>query len=115
MTTKIAIDRPIVERCFLMNLDRREDRLKEWMEQLPDPWPFPHPERFAAIDGRRVATPPQWRAGNGAWGCYRSHALILEKCLIERIDSYVVSVANIFMPASTRPTKSASTFTGRTT
>ncbi|WP_442511654.1 sulfotransferase [Novipirellula sp. SH528] len=90
MTTKIAIDRPIVERCFLMNLDRREDRLKEWMEQLPDPWPFPHPERFTAIDGRRVATPPQWRAGNGAWGCYRSHALILEKCLIERIDSYVV-------------------------
>ncbi|MGB7323991.1 MAG: hypothetical protein WBD31_03910, partial [Rubripirellula sp.] len=42
-------------------------------------WPFPEPERFAAIDGRRVATPPQWRAGNGAWGCYRSHLLILEK------------------------------------
>jgi len=48
----------IVERCFLMNLDRREDRLKEWLQQLPDPWPFPQPERFAAIDGRRCATPP---------------------------------------------------------
>jgi hypothetical protein len=58
----------IVERCFLMNLDRREDRLKEWLQQLPDPWPFPQPERFAAIDGRRCATPPQWKAGNGAWG-----------------------------------------------
>ncbi|TWU39311.1 sulfotransferase [Novipirellula artificiosorum] len=80
----------IVDRCFLINLDRREDRLREWMRQLPQPWPFPKPERFAAIDGRRVPTPPQWRAGNGAWGCYRSHALILEKCLIEGGDSYVV-------------------------
>jgi len=60
------------------------------MQQLPQPWPLPQPERFAAIDGRRVATPPQWRAGNGAWGCYRSHLLILEKCLLEGIDSYVV-------------------------
>jgi hypothetical protein len=57
----------IVERCFLMNFNRREDRLKEWLQQLPDPWPFPQPERFAAIDGRRCATPPQWKAGNGAW------------------------------------------------
>jgi hypothetical protein len=60
----------IVERCFLMNLDRRDDRLHEWMQQLPQPWPFPDVERFAAIDGRRLATPEQWRAGNGAWGCY---------------------------------------------
>jgi GR25 family glycosyltransferase involved in LPS biosynthesis len=80
----------IVERCFLMNLDRRDDRLHEWMQQLPQPWPFPDVERFAAIDGRRLATPEQWRAGNGAWGCYRSHLLILEKCLLEGIDSYVV-------------------------
>jgi hypothetical protein len=39
--------------------------------------------RNCPIDGRRLATPPQWRAGNGAWGCYRSHLLILEKCLLE--------------------------------
>ena len=86
----IKLPNKIVERCFLINLDRRDDRLREWMQQLPQPWPFPDPERFAAIDGRRLATPPQWRAGNGAWGCYRSHLLILEKCLLEGIDSYVV-------------------------
>ena len=86
----IKLPNKIVERCFLINLDRRDDRLREWMQQLPQPWPFPDPERFAAIDGRRLATPPQWKAGNGAWGCYRSHTLILEKCLLEGIDSYVV-------------------------
>jgi hypothetical protein len=42
----------IVERCFLINLDRREDRLTEWLAQLPQPWPFPEPERFAAIDSQ---------------------------------------------------------------
>ena len=88
-TTRIEPRFP-VERCFLINLDRRDDRLRQWMGQLPRPWPLPQPERFAAIDGKRVATPPQWRAGNGAWGCYRSHLLILEKCLLEGIDSYVV-------------------------
>ncbi|WP_430454890.1 glycosyltransferase family 25 protein [Rhodopirellula europaea] len=80
----------IVQRCFLVNLDQRPDRLREWVDQLPTPWPFPEPERFPAIDGRRVPPPTHWRAGNGAWGCYRSHCLILEKCLSEGIDSYVV-------------------------
>ncbi len=89
-TTLLQPNNNIVQRCFLINLDRREDRLREWLEQLPQPWPFPAPERFAAIDGRRLATPPQWKAGQGAWGCYRSHLLILEKCLSEGIDSYVV-------------------------
>lgn len=60
-TMKLTTNKQIVERCFLINLDRREDRLYEWLVQLPQPWPFPEPERFAAIDGRRVATPPQKR------------------------------------------------------
>ncbi len=89
MTTTLK-STEIVQRAFLVNLDRRDDRLRQWLGQLPKPWPFPEPERFPAIDGRRLATPPQWRAGNGAWGCYRSHLLILEKCLLEGIDSYVV-------------------------
>lgn len=58
-TTALSFSGPpkIVERCFLMNLDRRDDRLREWMQQLPQPWPFPDVERFAAIDGRKLATP----------------------------------------------------------
>jgi GR25 family glycosyltransferase involved in LPS biosynthesis len=80
----------IVERCFLINLERRDDRLKEWTYQVPASWPFPDVERFVAIDGRKLTTPPQWRAGGGAWGCFRSHLLILERCLLEGISSYVV-------------------------
>lgn len=80
----------IVDRCFLINLDRRPDRLKQWFEQLPVDWPFPQPERVAAIDGGRLATPQQWNCGPGAWGCFRTHLQILEKCLQENISSYVV-------------------------
>jgi GR25 family glycosyltransferase involved in LPS biosynthesis len=80
----------IVEAAFLINLDRRSDRLGDWMKQLPNPWPFPEPERYVAIDGKRIPTPPQWKNGNGAWGCYRSHLNILERCLMEGIESYVV-------------------------
>lgn len=80
----------VVERCFLINLDRRPDRLKTWIEQRPDPWPFPEVERFAAVDGQKCVTPSHWKAGRGAWGCYRSHLTILEKCLQEGVESYVV-------------------------
>lgn len=80
----------IPQRCFLINLDRRQDRYKEWLEQRPEPWPFAEVERYRAIDGKLVPTPTQWRNGQGAWGCYRSHLNILEKCLMEEVTSYVV-------------------------
>ena len=38
-------------------------------------------EPFNAIIGDLVNPPPFWSAGNGAWGCYRSHLGIIEKCL----------------------------------
>ncbi len=57
----------IVERCFLMNLDRRDDRLHERMQQLPPALAISRCRAISAIDGRRLATPEQWRAGNGAW------------------------------------------------
>ena len=44
----------VVDRCFLINLDGREDRLREWLDQLPNPWPFSEPERFAAINRRCI-------------------------------------------------------------
>jgi hypothetical protein len=85
-----TVSSSIVDRCYLINLDRRADRLQEWLAQLPESWPFPAPERIVALDGRRIATPPQWKNGQGAWGCYRSHCQILENCLVEGIDSYAV-------------------------
>lgn len=78
------------EKTYLINMDRRVDRLNEFNETLPDPWPFPEVERYRAVDGSKVPTPPQWKNGNGAWGCYRSHLNILEDCLMNGVSSYVV-------------------------
>lgn len=69
------------EKVFCVNLDRREDRWEEFIQRLPDDWPFQMPERFAAIDGKKVPAPKWWKQGNGAWGCYRSHLRILEEAM----------------------------------
>lgn len=60
------------------------------MESLPNDWPFLKPERFAAVDGQHVPPPAWWRGGTGAWGCYRSHLAILEKCLNEEFHSALI-------------------------
>lgn len=65
------------EKVYCISLDRRIDRWKEFTEQFPT-----HPiERFKAIDGKLVKHPEWWKAGGGAWGCYRSHLAILENIL----------------------------------
>lgn len=74
------------ERVYIINLDRRPDRFKEFMESLQD-WPFKQPIRFAAIDGKQVKPPEYWQAGPPAWGCFRSHLQIIETCLNEGVNS----------------------------
>jgi GR25 family glycosyltransferase involved in LPS biosynthesis len=78
------------ERVYVINLPRREERLKAFYENLPANWPFLRPERYDAIDGG-LATPPEWwNGGNGAWGCYRAHLRILEDCLSREINSVLI-------------------------
>ncbi len=78
------------ERCFVINLDIRRDRLNEFYDRLPEDFPWGKPERWQAIHGDSVKHPDWWTAGNGAWGCYKSHLNILEYCLNNHIDSYCV-------------------------
>lgn len=78
------------ERCFVINLDVRRDRLQQFYDRLPNNFPWGKPERWQAIHGDSVKHPDWWTAGNGAWGCYKSHLNILEYCLNNRIDSYTV-------------------------
>lgn len=78
------------ERVVCINLDRRADRWAKFVEDLPEDWPFGEVERYAAVDGQRCQHPSWWRAGRGAWGCYRSHLNIIEECLNRGIESLLL-------------------------
>jgi GR25 family glycosyltransferase involved in LPS biosynthesis len=78
------------ERCFVINLDVRKDRLQQFYDRLPKNFPWGIPERWQAIHGDSVKHPDWWTAGNGAWGCYKSHLNILEYCLNNNVESYTV-------------------------
>lgn len=68
-------------RVFVVNLNRREDRLNKFLAQIPDDWPFAEPQKVSAIDGKHVKPPDWWRQGPAAWGCYRSHLRLIENAL----------------------------------
>lgn len=74
------------ERAFVISLPFRDDRLIDFKRQAPsgniEVWP--------AIHGDTCQPPDIWKAGAGAWGCYRSHLNILEYCLNNQVGSYIV-------------------------
>lgn len=76
------------ERTYLINLSRRPDRLERFRETFPaclgefEIWP--------AVDGNKIKAPRWWTNGPGAWGCYRSHLQVLEKCYQDNVESYIV-------------------------
>jgi len=79
------------DRCYLVNLERRGDRLAEFQSRIvAQPWPFPAPERWIAVDGKLCPFPPWFKQGKGAWGCYRSHCQIIERCLNENVQSVLI-------------------------
>ena len=78
------------EKVFLVNLDRRKDRLETCMKEFDERWPFKKPIRWRAVDGSLCPSPYGWSAGGGAWGCMQSHRQILEHCLLEGINSVMV-------------------------
>src|SRR5690606_36612596 len=65
-------------KSFVINLDRRPDRLQQFYEGLPLPWPFAFPQRFAAIEAAEEEPPAWWHVRRGAWGAYRSSLALLE-------------------------------------
>lgn len=78
----------MIEQTFIINLDIRPDRLKSIVLSLPESLkPY---KVFSAVHGDSCPPPPWWHAGNGAWGCYRSHLQILEHCMTKSIHSYLV-------------------------
>ena len=69
------------DRCVVISLARRPDRLAGFRSRVPADWPFAPIETVLGVDGRHVKPPAWWKQGAGAWGCYRSHARILEDAL----------------------------------
>ena len=51
---------------------------------------LPPLERWQGILGDKCPHPGLWKAGSGAWGCYRSHMNILEYCMNNNVSSYIV-------------------------
>lgn len=64
---------------YLLNLDRRPDRLDVFRRMYGElDWPIPL-TRVSAVDGTTVDVPPKWGGrGPGAWGCLLSHKMLFE-------------------------------------
>ena len=80
----------MIDACFVINLDRRQDRLQRFCERYPKN--MPSPERWPAVDGSRVLPPVdrprQFHAGS--WGCWESHLAIFKHCAEKQIDSVLI-------------------------
>lgn len=82
---------PTFDKCYVISLARRPDRLQQFTDLVnKQDWPFPKPEVFAAVDGKLANPPAWWKAGSGAWGCYRSHLQVIENCLTQNISSVLI-------------------------
>lgn len=80
-------------RCFVINLKRRPDRLRQFLGRIEVAgWPagWPKPEVFPAIEGDVVGVPATFTQGGGAYGCRCSHVRILQDCLMDRIEPVLV-------------------------
>lgn len=90
---RMANDAPLADLfpvTFVLNLPTREDRWEAFCERMETDWPFGKIVRFPAINGQLAPPPPWWTAGEGAWGCYRTHVQILETCLTNRVERVLV-------------------------
>jgi hypothetical protein len=86
-------------RVYCVNLDTRPDRWQRFSANVPPDWPFAPIERFSAVAGKRVPHPPYWKAGGGAWGCYRSHLRLIEQCLQDGVESVLLLEDDALFPA----------------
>jgi GR25 family glycosyltransferase involved in LPS biosynthesis len=81
----------LFDRCFVISLARRPDRLQAFNENIAAiNWPFKPVETFSAIDGNLVPKPTNFMEGEGAWGCLRSHQIVLDTAFNAKCFSYLV-------------------------
>ena len=79
---------PSMQKSYVINLPFKTDRLFAFRQRYPSC--LPSYNVWPAVHGDSIRHPDWWKSGAGAWGCYRSHLQILEKCYQEDVESYVV-------------------------
>ncbi len=83
------------DRCVVINLERRPQRLEGFYGRVPKDWPFASIERVPAFDGE-AAKPPVWYApGNkpryrGAWACFSSHRGVWKQAIADGLESVLI-------------------------
>jgi hypothetical protein len=83
--------REFFNRVVVISLKRRTDRLERLKRELGAvDWPFVDPILFEAVDGNKVPVPATWGSGGGAWGCMQSHRWVLERAIIDDVDSLLI-------------------------
>jgi len=81
----------LFEQVWVISLKRRPDRLERfWTGLTAIKWPFRVPKVFHAIDGDKVGVPKYWQTGGGSYGCLRSHMSILERAIIDDVESILI-------------------------
>lgn len=80
----------MIDRCYVLNLDRRPDRMSAFVRDLPHDWPFATPQRFRAIDGHEQEPPAGWQHSRGAWGCLQSHRATIRQCIADQVDAVLI-------------------------
>lgn len=78
------------DRIVLINLKRREDRLVDFCRQDVITKRVLVPTLFEAVDGFKVPMPRHWKSGEGAWGCMQSHRQVLERAIMDGVETLMV-------------------------
>lgn len=75
------------DRVVVISLARRPDRLAAFYDRLDgrlDALPYP------ATDGQEERPPAWWKTTPGAWGCYRSHAAVIDAAIADGVERLLV-------------------------
>jgi|TARA_R100000479_G_C6396520_1_gene207292 GR25 family glycosyltransferase involved in LPS biosynthesis len=73
----------LFDRVYVISCSYRKDRLDalEANFKRMGVADFSQVRIFKAIDGNKVGSPPYWKWGRGAWGCYQSHCGVITDIL----------------------------------